>query len=113
MHAYLNGPPLPPTHTWLLRKLSNKAMQLLKCPPPVLQCPPSPPPAAEKELSNKAIDPSGLTTPLGGTNSTIRDLTAIGEGRGTVLELKLDRMADSVRGGGGGGAGRAGGTEAD
>ena len=35
---------------------------------------------------------------MGGTNSTISDLTAIGEGRGTVLGLKLDRMADSVSG---------------
>lgn len=30
--------------------------------------------------------------------STVNDLTAIGEGRGTVLGLKLDRMADSVTG---------------
>ncbi|GFH06286.1 TPR_REGION domain-containing protein [Haematococcus lacustris] len=57
--------------------------------------------AAEKQTS-KSIDPalSGLTTPspMGGTHSTVSDLTAIGEGRGTVLGLKLDRMADSVTG---------------
>jgi pre-mRNA-processing factor 6 len=41
---------------------------------------------------------SGLVTPMGGTHSTVKDLTAIGEGRGTVLGLKLDRMADSVSG---------------
>jgi len=54
--------------------------------------------AAEKQTM-KSIDPmAGLATPMGGTHSTISDLTAIGEGRGTVLGLKLDRMADSVTG---------------
>ncbi|KXZ45962.1 hypothetical protein GPECTOR_49g546 [Gonium pectorale] len=57
--------------------------------------------------SKQAIDPAsglasvgfgGLTTPLGGATSTVSDLTAIGTGRGTVLGLKLDRMADSVSG---------------
>jgi pre-mRNA-processing factor 6 len=28
----------------------------------------------------------------------VNDLTAVGEGRGTVLSLKLDRMADSISG---------------
>ncbi|GLC38459.1 hypothetical protein PLESTB_001727900 [Pleodorina starrii] len=41
---------------------------------------------------------SGLATPMGGATSTVSDLTAIGTGRGTVLGLKLDRMADSVSG---------------
>lgn len=58
--------------------------------------------AAEKQMAT-SIDASssgllGSATPLGGTNSTISDLTAIGEGRGTVLGLKLDRIADSVSG---------------
>ncbi|GMH38698.1 hypothetical protein BSKO_06582 [Bryopsis sp. KO-2023] len=52
--------------------------------------------AAEKELVSK-IDP-GLDTPLSGTASTMTDLTAVGEGRGTVIKLKLDTMADSVSG---------------
>jgi pre-mRNA-processing factor 6 len=38
----------------------------------------------------------GLETPMG--NTPVTDLTAVGEGRGTVLSLKLDRMADSVSG---------------
>ncbi|KAG2447955.1 hypothetical protein HYH02_006984 [Chlamydomonas schloesseri] len=54
----------------------------------------------------KSLDPSsglasslgGLATPMGGAASTVSDLTAIGTGRGTVLGLKLDRMADSVSG---------------
>ncbi|EFJ46600.1 hypothetical protein VOLCADRAFT_62457 [Volvox carteri f. nagariensis] len=41
---------------------------------------------------------NGLATPMGGATSTVSDLTAIGTGRGTVLGLKLDRMADSVTG---------------
>ncbi|KAF5841064.1 PRP1 splicing factor, N-terminal-domain-containing protein [Dunaliella salina] len=54
----------------------------------------------EKEHDSTVKDMSlpGLATPMGGANSTVSDLTAIGEGRGTVLELKLDRMADSVTG---------------
>jgi pre-mRNA-processing factor 6 len=31
-------------------------------------------------------------------NTPVNDLTAVGEGRGTVLSLKLDRMADSISG---------------
>jgi len=56
--------------------------------------------AREKEHDSTVKDMSlpGLATPMGGANSTVSDLTAIGEGRGTVLELKLDRMADSVTG---------------
>eukprot|EP00955_Chlamydomonas_euryale_P091190 364602-Chlamydomonas_euryale.AAC.16 len=46
----------------------------------------------------KSIDASGMATPMGGASSTISDLTAIGEGRGTVLGIRLDRMADSVTG---------------
>ncbi|GFR44314.1 hypothetical protein Agub_g5438 [Astrephomene gubernaculifera] len=58
--------------------------------------------------SARALDPNsglasvgglgGLATPMGGAASTVSDLTAIGTGRGTVLGLKLDRMADSVSG---------------
>lgn len=52
----------------------------------------------EHDTTVKDMSLSGLTTPMGGANSTVSDLTAIGEGRGTVLGLKLDRMADSVTG---------------
>ena len=52
----------------------------------------------EHDTSIKDMSLPGLATPMGGANSTVSDLTAIGEGRGTVLELKLDRMADSVTG---------------
>jgi pre-mRNA-processing factor 6 len=38
---------------------------------------------------------NGLQTPLGGTTT---DLSAIGEGRNTVVQLKLDRISDSVSG---------------
>jgi len=37
----------------------------------------------------------GLETPLGGTTT---DLSAIGAGRNTVVQLKLDRISDSVSG---------------
>lgn len=49
---------------------------------------------AEKETVSH-IDPNGIATPSG-----IRtvDLNSVGEGRGTVLSLKLDKMADSVTG---------------
>ena len=47
-----------------------------------------------------ALDPrsraAGVETPYGQTPVT--DLTAVGEGRGTVLTLKLDRLSDSVSG---------------
>jgi pre-mRNA-processing factor 6 len=42
---------------------------------------------AEKETVNTAADAGGE-----------QDLTAVGEGRGTVLGLKLDRLSDSVTG---------------
>lgn len=38
----------------------------------------------------------GLETPMGGGTTT--DLTAIGAGRSTVVQLKLDRISDSVSG---------------
>lgn len=38
---------------------------------------------------------AGLETPVGGTTT---DLTAIGAGRNTVVQLKLDRISDSVSG---------------
>ena len=43
---------------------------------------------AEKETTNTAVDDGGAE----------QDLTAVGEGRGTVLGLKLDRLSDSVTG---------------
>eukprot|EP00897_Mesotaenium_endlicherianum_P009105 jgi/Mesen1/8222/ME000442S07492 len=43
-----------------------------------------------------AAGPGGLETPYAATPVT--DLTAVGEGRGTVLSLKLDRLSDSVSG---------------
>ncbi|KAG7615011.1 unnamed protein product [Arabidopsis thaliana] len=54
----------------------------------------------EKELV-MALDPKsraagGSETPWGQTPVT--DLTAVGEGRGTVLSLKLDNLSDSVSG---------------
>eukprot|EP01023_Acetabularia_acetabulum_P060541 TRINITY_DN7278_c0_g2_i1.p1 TRINITY_DN7278_c0_g2~~TRINITY_DN7278_c0_g2_i1.p1 ORF type:complete len:352 (-),score=73.48 TRINITY_DN7278_c0_g2_i1:462-1517(-) len=50
---------------------------------------------AEQQSVNKISD--GLETPAtkGGTAT---DLTAVGEGRGKMMELRLDRMADSVTG---------------
>ncbi|GAX76424.1 hypothetical protein CEUSTIGMA_g3869.t1 [Chlamydomonas eustigma] len=56
--------------------------------------------AAEKEFSKTEQYGllSGLSTPSAGINSTISDFTAVGEGRGTMLRLKMDRMADSVSG---------------
>ncbi|XP_048138765.1 protein STABILIZED1-like [Rhodamnia argentea] len=47
----------------------------------------------------KALDPESIAA--GGTESPwsqtpVTDLTALGEGRGTVLSLKLDRLSDSV-----------------
>lgn len=56
--------------------------------------------AAEKQLDTRAHI-GGLETPgsLGlATPAANQDLTAVGEGRGTVLSLKLDNMADSVSG---------------
>jgi len=48
-----------------------------------------------------ALDPKSRTA--GGTETPwaltpVTDLTAVGEGRGTVLSLKLDRLSDSVFG---------------
>lgn len=45
--------------------------------------------AAAEKSSSSSINPDGATT---------QDLTAVGEGRGTMLSLKLDNMADSVSG---------------
>mmetsp|Transcript_33560 Transcript_33560/g.94959 ORF Transcript_33560/g.94959 Transcript_33560/m.94959 type:complete len:924 (+) Transcript_33560:85-2856(+) len=57
--------------------------------------------AAEKQLDTR-VTASGLETPglsgLATPASANQDLTAVGEGRGTVLSLKLDNMADSVSG---------------
>uniref|UniRef100_A0A1J3G438 Protein STABILIZED1 n=1 Tax=Noccaea caerulescens TaxID=107243 RepID=A0A1J3G438_NOCCA len=54
----------------------------------------------EKELV-MALDPKsraagGSETPW--SQTPVTDLTAVGEGRGTVLSLKLDRLSDSVSG---------------
>lgn len=43
------------------------------------------------------LDVNGLATPMGSATS-VSNLTDIGEGRSTVLGLKLDSMADSVSG---------------
>ncbi|KAH7528301.1 hypothetical protein FEM48_Zijuj05G0058200 [Ziziphus jujuba var. spinosa] len=50
-----------------------------------------------------ALDPKSRAATAGGTDTPwsqtpVADLTAVGEGRGTVLSLKLDRLSDSVSG---------------
>ncbi|KAL3680864.1 hypothetical protein R1sor_023820 [Riccia sorocarpa] len=57
--------------------------------------------AKQEQEHVTALDPrsraaNGAETPFGQTPVT--DLTAVGEGRGTVLSLKLDRLSDSVSG---------------
>ncbi|KAK3039574.1 hypothetical protein RJ639_027718 [Escallonia herrerae] len=57
--------------------------------------------ARQEQEHVTALDPKsraagGSETPWGQTPVT--DLTAVGEGRGTVLSLKLDRLSDSVSG---------------
>jgi len=56
--------------------------------------------AKQEQEHVTALDPrsraAGLETPYGQTPVT--DLTAVGEGRGTVMKLKLDRLSDSVSG---------------
>lgn len=57
--------------------------------------------ARQEQEHVSALDPKsraagGTETPWGQTPVT--DLTAVGEGRGTVLSLKLDRLSDSVSG---------------
>lgn len=56
--------------------------------------------AKQEQEHVTALDPrtraAGAETPWGQTPVT--DLTAVGEGRGTVLSLKLDRLSDSVSG---------------
>ncbi|KAG6541752.1 hypothetical protein Mapa_016764 [Marchantia paleacea] len=57
--------------------------------------------AKQEQEHVTALDPrsraaNGAETPYGQTPVT--DLTAVGEGRGTVLSLKLDRLSDSVSG---------------
>ncbi|KAK4484434.1 hypothetical protein RD792_007015 [Penstemon davidsonii] len=57
--------------------------------------------ARQEKEHVSALDPKsraagGTETPWGQTPVT--DLTAVGEGRGTVLSLKLDRLSDSVSG---------------
>lgn len=51
--------------------------------------------AAEKQTNTAAEPSAGLETPAGYATT---DLTAVGEGRETVIRLNLDRMADSVTG---------------
>lgn len=55
--------------------------------------------AAARDATATAIDahgPGGLETPMGGGITT--DLTAMGAGRNTVVQLKLDKISDSVSG---------------
>jgi pre-mRNA-processing factor 6 len=47
-------------------------------------------------LDPKSRSASGTETPW--SQTPVTDLTAVGEGRGTVLSLKLDRLSDSVSG---------------
>ncbi|PRW56239.1 STABILIZED1 [Chlorella sorokiniana] len=54
--------------------------------------------AAARDATASAIDArgaGGLETPMGGATT---DLTAIGAGRNTVVQLKLDKISDSVSG---------------
>ncbi|KAI3436782.1 hypothetical protein D9Q98_006193 [Chlorella vulgaris] len=51
--------------------------------------------AAARDATATAIDASGLATPMGGITT---DLTAMGAGRNTVVQLKLDKISDSVSG---------------
>eukprot|EP00124_Ichthyophonus_hoferi_P000393 Ihof_evm3s14 gene=Ihof_evmTU3s14 len=41
---------------------------------------------------------AGLTTPYGGTESTMTDLTTIGDARNSMLSVKLDQLSDNVSG---------------
>ncbi|GAV70443.1 PRP1_N domain-containing protein/TPR_14 domain-containing protein [Cephalotus follicularis] len=57
--------------------------------------------ARQEQEHVTALDPrgrvaSGTETPW--SQTPVTDLTAVGEGRGTVLSLKLDRLSDSVSG---------------
>ncbi|KAJ0976730.1 hypothetical protein J5N97_012204 [Dioscorea zingiberensis] len=59
--------------------------------------------ARQEQEHVTALDPkswagggTGTETPL--SQTPVTDLTAVGEGRGTVLSLKLDRLSDSVSG---------------
>ncbi|GAB2233747.1 hypothetical protein Droror1_Dr00002976 [Drosera rotundifolia] len=57
--------------------------------------------ARQEQEHVTALDPrsravGGTETPY--SNTPVTDLTAVGEGRGTVLSLKLDRLSDSVSG---------------
>ncbi|CAI7927557.1 unnamed protein product [Closterium sp. NIES-54] len=60
--------------------------------------------ARQEKEHVSALDPKGKGAVLGGTETPfasqtpVTDLTAVGEGRGTVLSLKLDRLSDSVTG---------------
>ena len=53
--------------------------------------------AAEKQLASSIDASGGGTTSLAG-GVPLTDLTALGESRGTVLALKLERLSDSVSG---------------
>ncbi|EFJ11221.1 hypothetical protein SELMODRAFT_126445 [Selaginella moellendorffii] len=54
---------------------------------------------AQKERNTVLDQGGGGATVVGGAaSSNISSLTAVGEGRGTVLSLKLDRLSDSVSG---------------
>eukprot|EP00741_Cyanophora_paradoxa_P005336 tig00000880_g5175.t1 len=53
--------------------------------------------ALDPRALRSGLETPGLQTPAG-LATPMADLTAVGEGRGTVLSLKLDKMSDSVTG---------------
>lgn len=59
--------------------------------------------ARQEQEHVTALDPKSRAASANGTETPwsqtpVTDLTAVGEGRGTVLSLKLDRLSDSVSG---------------
>lgn len=53
--------------------------------------------AAAERQAGASVVVDGAETPAGGAGARA-DLTAVGEGRGTILSTKLDRLSDSVTG---------------
>ena len=53
--------------------------------------------AAAERQAGASVVVDGAETPAGGSGARA-DLTAVGEGRGTILSTKLDRLSDSVTG---------------
>jgi pre-mRNA-processing factor 6 len=54
--------------------------------------------AAQEKQTMSTIDEGSNTSVASMAGTTTTDLTAVGEGRGTVLSMKLDRLGDSVTG---------------